>query len=424
MREDVKEIIKLIKMGIIPCGYKKTKCGVLPVDWPIVDFGKIFKINQGLQIPISERFLEKGKNRYYYITNQFIKNLNTEGEKYYIEAPSQSVICCEDDVLMTRTGNTGMVVTNVNGVFHNNFFKISFDRSKYDKNFIVHYLMSSYCQNIIMKFAGTSTIPDLNHGDFYKIKFVNIQRAEQQKIAKILSSWDKAIELKEQLIEEKKKQKKGLMQKLLTSEVRLLGFDEKWEKVLLKDIFKRVTRKNTIGNTNVLTISAQKGLINQKDFFKKSVASSILDNYYLLRKGEFAYNKSYSNGYPKGAIKRLNHYDSGVVTTLYICFKLIDSSENNAEYFEHYFESGLLNQAITKIAHEGGRAHGLLNVSSEDFFNLPIQIPSYKTQVKIAEILTCADRERQLLEQELEALKIQKKGLMQLLLTGIVRVMC
>ncbi|OEF97568.1 hypothetical protein BHF68_03885 [Desulfuribacillus alkaliarsenatis] len=325
---------------------------------------------------------------------------------------------------MTRTGNTGMVVTNVNGVFHNNFFKISFDRSKYDKNFIVHYLMSSYCQNIIMKFAGTSTIPDLNHGDFYKIKFVNIQRAEQQKIAKILSSWDKAIELKEQLIEEKKKQKKGLMQKLLTSEVRLLGFDEKWEKVLLKDIFKRVTRKNTIGNTNVLTISAQKGLINQKDFFKKSVASSILDNYYLLRKGEFAYNKSYSNGYPKGAIKRLNHYDSGVVTTLYICFKLIDSSENNAEYFEHYFESGLLNQAITKIAHEGGRAHGLLNVSSEDFFNLPIQIPSYKTQVKIAEILTCADRERQLLEQELEALKIQKKGLMQLLLTGIVRVMC
>ena len=241
-------------------------------------------------------------------------------------------------------------------------------------------------------------------------------------ILSFISTWDKAIELKYKLIEEKKKQKKGLMQKLLTGKLRLQSFDMKWKEVRLEDIFERVTRKNIDGNKNVLTISAQRGLINQEDYFNKSVASSILDNYYLLLKDEFAYNKSYSNGSPMGAIKRLNTYDSGVVTTLYICFALKDITKANSDFFEQLFESGLLNEGLIKVANEGGRAHGLLNVSPKDFFNITIKIPTKEEQDKIALVLCCADNEINLLEQELEALKLQKKGLMQLLLTGIVRV--
>ena len=108
---------------------------------------------------------------------------------------------------------------------------------------------------------------------------------EQQKIATILSTWDRTIHLKEKLIEEKTFQKKGLLKRLLTGEIRLRGFEGEWEEVRLGDIFERVTRKNNENNTNVLTISAQRGLINQKDFFNKTIASSNLDNYFLKRKG-------------------------------------------------------------------------------------------------------------------------------------------
>lgn len=118
------------------------------------------------------------------------------------------------------------------------------------------------------------------------------------------------------------------MQQLLTGKKRLVdpetgkAFEGEWEEVKLSKVFARVTEKNKGQSTNVVTISAQHGLIRQEEFFKKSIASETLDNYFILRKGQFAYNKSYSNGYPMGAIKRLNRYDDAVVTSLYICFEI------------------------------------------------------------------------------------------------------
>ena len=246
---------------------------------------------------------------------------------------------------------------------------------------------------------------------------------EQKKIAKILSTWDKAISTTEQLLANSRQQKKALMQQLLTGKKRAPDFQEKWKRVSLGEVFNRVTTKNTQHNTNVVTISGQHGLIRQQEFFKKSVASETLDGYFLLKKGQFAYNKSYSNGYPMGAIKRLNRYDYGVVTTLYICFELKDSSFANSDYFEHFFESGMLNRGLTQIAHEGGRAHGLLNVKPADFFGLKIYLPSTEEQQKIAEVLSAADREIEILQQKLDCLKREKKALMQQLLTGKRRVL-
>ena len=121
-----------------------------------------------------------------------------------------------------------------------------------------------------------------------------------------------------------------------------------WEDFKLSELVTRVTRKNKENNKNVLTISAQLGLINQEEYFNKSVAAKDLTNYYLVHKGDFAYNKSYSKGYPMGAIKSLNRYDKGVVSTLYICFKFNDTNTNS--FFEHYFEAGLQNSEIEKIA--------------------------------------------------------------------------
>ncbi len=254
--------------------------------------------------------------------------------------------------------------------------------------------------------------------DLSKLKLPVPPIPEQKAIANCLSTWDKAIEKQNTLITQKELSKKALMQQLLSGKKRLKSFSEEWKEVRMKDIFNRVTRKNDEQNVNVVTISAQRGFVKQNDFFNKIVASDILDNYFLVQKGEFCYNKSYSNGYPWGATKRLNDFDKAVVTTLYICFRIKDEIETCGDFFEQYFEANLLDKGLTKIAHEGGRAHGLLNVTPSDFFDLKITIPEYKEQTAIANVLQCADNELQVLKRKLEQLKEQKKGLMQVLLTG------
>lgn len=185
-----------------------------------------------------------------------------------------------------------------------------------------------------------------------------------------------------------------------------------WEETRFKKIFSRLSRKNKENNDNVLTISAQYGLISQRDFFNKDIASEDKSNYFLLHNGEFAYNKSYSNGYPFGALKRLDMYDKGIVSPLYICFS---ANENNEcpDFYVHYFEAGMMNREIQAFAQEGARNHGLLNISVDDFFNSYLLMPPLPEQEKIAEILSAQDNIVDLYERKIEKLEKQKKAFMQ-----------
>lgn len=192
---------------------------------------------------------------------------------------------------------------------------------------------------------------------------------------------------------------------------------EEWEETRFRNMFSRVTRKNKEGNDNVLTISAQYGLISQRDFFNKDIASEDKSNYYLLKNGEFAYNKSYSNGYPFGALKRLDMYDKGIVSPLYICFTVTEDNKC-PDFYVHYFEAGKMNREIQAFAQEGARNHGLLNISVDDFFNSYIVAPSFAEQEKIAEILSAQDKLIELKEKLLEEKRRQKKYLIQQLFTG------
>jgi type I restriction enzyme S subunit len=162
-------------------------------------------------------------------------------------------------------------------------------------------------------------------------------------------------------------------------------------------------------------------LIDQSVFFNRSVAGQSLEAYYLLKKREFAYNRSSMKNYPYGAIKRLDRYEEGILSTLYICFS-IKNDGGYSDYFKHLFESGLLNRELRGIAQVGARAHGLLNVTLKDFLSINVLQPSHEEQSSIAQVLSAADNEINQLEKKLKALEKQKRGLMQKLLTGEIRV--
>lgn len=309
-------------------------------------------------------------------------------------------------------------------LYNSNLLKLEFKKQDVESNFYMNYVFNSHdiLGQLKARATGTTSVAAIYGRDLNSVKFLLPPLPEQRAIANILSTWDTAIQTTQALISQKEQEKKWLMQNLLTGKKRLTEFSGEWKEFKLSDIFERVTRKNVEENTNVVTISAQRGFVKQTDFFNKSVASGTLLNYFLVEKGEFCYNKSYSNGYPWGATKRLNDFEKAVVTTLYICFGIKDLQQTSGDYFEQFFGANHLDKGLTKIAHEGGRAHGLLNVTPSDFFNLKITVPSIEEQTAIAQVLQTADKEITLLKNKLEQQKLQKKGLMQVLLTGKVRV--
>nr|WP_326187495.1 restriction endonuclease subunit S [Exiguobacterium indicum] len=160
--------------------------GKIPEHWNILTLRRITNLQQGLQIAQEERFYEPASNRFEYIT---VKSLNYKDHvTEYVEDPSDRVICKKDEILLARTGATGLVVTNVEGVFHNNFFKVNYDSSKVSKEYLVYYLKQKLIQDHFQLVAGTTTIPDLNHGAFYDTVIALPSVEEQKEIVDFLDT--------------------------------------------------------------------------------------------------------------------------------------------------------------------------------------------------------------------------------------------
>lgn len=150
-----------------------------------------------------------------------------------------------------------------------------------------------------------------------------------------------------------------------------------WKQRKLGEIVNRITRKNSkLISELPLTISAQQGLIDQNEFFDKRVASKDVSGYYLIKNGEFAYNRSTSNDAPWGAIKRLDRYENGVLSTLYIVFEIKDETLVNSDFLVAYYNTNLWHKGIHEIAAEGARNHGLLNIAPTDFFKTKLKLPA------------------------------------------------
>lgn len=405
MKPEIKKRVEMIRRGEVPPGYKKTKVGIIPAEWEVEEFEKYIEksfygtskatnVEKGYPV-LRMGNLSDGKikiNNLVYIelsVNDFKKQKLEKG-----------------DILLNRTNSYDLVgkisLFNLDGNYLTASYLVVFrpNKKKVNSEFLNHYLNMEKTQGKIKELAtkGVSQV-NINPTSFCKrINIPLLKLNEQLSIAEIISCWDKAIEKQEKLIELKKEQKNGLAFKLLTGKIRINGFKSKWPKMSMSDCFERINEKNHENNNNILTISAQRGLISQEHYFSKQIASESLLRYCLLKKGDYAYNKSYSIGYPFGAIKRLENFEKGIVSPLYICFRIKTDNFSN-DYFKQYFDSGFLNEEIQKIAQEGARNHGLLNVSVEEFFQIIIRIPEdIKEQKAIAEILTTADKEIELMK--------------------------
>ena len=219
---------------------------------------------------------------------------------------------------------------------------------------------------------------------------------EQTAIGDFFRQLDAAIASHQRKLERTNKLKKSLLQKMFPKdgeafpELRFPDFTDAWEQRKLGEVAERVTRKNTEMISKLpLTISAQYGLIAQTEFFDKQIASKNISGYYLIKNGEFAYNKSYSNGYPWGAVKRLNNYDYGVLSTLYIVFK---PTNINSQFLVSYYDTNYWHNQVASIAVEGARNHGLLNISASEFFTTTLAIPkSIQEQTAIGDFFRQLD---------------------------------
>ena len=208
------------------------------------------------------------------------------------------------------------------------------------------------------------------------------QISEQKQIAEFFANLDNLITLHQRKFEKLTNVKKSMLEKMFPQngssypEIRFKGFTDPWEQRKLGELVDRVVRKNTNNESTLpLTISAQYGLVDQITYFNNRVASRDVSNYYLVLNGEFAYNKSTSDGYPFGAVKRLDLYEKGVLSTLYIVFAPKKEQQIDSDYLTVFFDTDRWHKGVAERAAEGARNHGLLNISAEDFFDIDLSVP-------------------------------------------------
>ena len=288
-----------------------------------------------------------------------------------------------------------------------------------ERRFLYYVIASDRFINFVMSGAKGVKMPRGDKSQMEKFAFFIPTNVEQKKIAMFLSMLDERIRLQNKIIEDLKKLKSAIVEALFCAPKesmpakRLSPYSKEWNLIKLSDICQRVQTKNTGSKCRqVLTITAQYGLVNQEDFFNKTVASENLEGYYLLRKGDFAYNKSYSGDYAWGAVKRLDRYKQGVLSPLYICFRP-DTAKVDADYLAHYFESKKWHKGIADIAGEGARNHGLLNISVIDFFNTIHRIPDLDEQKDIAQVLNLLSFKLSCEQHVMQSLTMQRSYLLQ-----------
>ncbi|EAH2661149.1 restriction endonuclease subunit S, partial [Listeria monocytogenes] len=337
----------------------------------------------------------------------------------FTKMKDKSVISKGNEVVVPSSGETAKDISRASVIGAEGFIlggDLNIIKPKRELNsiFLALTISNGEQQKEIIKRAQGKSVVHVYNTDLKQVKLSYPTFNEQEKIGSFFRQLDNAIALHQRKLDTLKRMKKGFLQQMFPNNeeeipnVRFTDFDAMWEQRKLKSITEKITRKNKeLESTLPLTISAQDGLIDQNEYFNKIVASRNIRGYFLVKNGEFAYNKSYSKGYPWGVVKRLDNYDMGVLSTLYIIFKPI---KINSDFLTKYFDSTYWYRAVSQFATEGARNHGLLNIAASDFFEIELNIPlNNEEQKKIGLFFQQLENILILHQNKLEKLSILKK---------------
>lgn len=416
MLKDNREIVREKTKEI---SSKKHK--LMPSDWGYEKLIKLFpNIRNGFVGTATPYYVENGVK---YLQGKNIKNgrIISDGmifvsEEFHKKQKKSQLK--KNDIVMVQSGHVGECAV-INKEFSDancHALIILSPNEDVDPKFYSYYFNSNLGKRLVYKITTGNTVQHILATDMKSLRVPVPNFKEQRKIAAILSTWDKAIELKERLIEQKKEQKKGLMQKLLTGEIRLFSRVGKINKIKLKGLVKEVKEKNNKNAiSNVLSVTNSNGFIHQSEQFGRRIASKDLSKYKIVRKGQFAYNPSRVN---VGSIDLLNKFDEGILSPMYVIFETV-KEKILPEYLYQFIKSNLFLNQLDGLLE--GSVRQSLNFNSLEQVKLFVP-EDLNEQKEISEFLSEFDKQLNLLELELEKLQEQKKGLMQLLLTGKVRV--
>jgi len=424
MREDIENRIEQIKDGVIPEGYKKTKIGIIPKEWNVVKIKDIAsKIGSG-KTPTG------GDKNYLTEGIMFIRSQNVLDEKLdlievaYIsedvEATMSSTRVRPNDILLNITGaSIGRCCLVPNGFVGGNLNQhvciIRVDK-EVNRNYIISQIISEKIgKKQIESYQAGGNREGLNFKQIGNLNIIIANRDEQEKIQKINYEFNTALGKIEELIAIKKQTKKWFMQNLLAGKKRLSKFSEEWKTIRLGDCFEEVDIRTITNNEYPVLTSSRKGIFFQSDYFNKSVASNDNTGYKVISFGEFTYRAMSDDGTYTFNIQEI--CDKGIVSPAYAVFKAKESVA--VSKFLYYLMNDHSFNRYLRIMEQGGTRQSL---NYDRLCEIKIKIPEYSEQHAIAEVLMTADKEIELLQKKLELIKQEKKAMMQLLLTGIVRV--
>jgi type I restriction enzyme, S subunit len=277
-----------------------------------------------------------------------------------------------------------------------------------------------------IRFAGTKPLisgsaqPQIVRADVLRFTVKIPPLPEQQRIAEILCTWDRAIERIEALMANARAQNKALMQALLTGKKRLPGFSGAWKHQQISEISTRINRRNDGTRLPVLTISSTSGFVRQDQKYSRFMAGKSVESYIMLRKGEFAYNKGNSKTYEFGCVFDLDEFECGLVPHVYVCFKL--KAGYSHRFYKALFEADYLAPQLCRLVNTGIRNNGLLNITPAQFLSTSVPVPPLDEQDAIAAVMETASAKVRTLQVQLAGLREEKAALMQQLLTGKRRV--
>lgn len=425
MTNEIKKLIRQIQCGEVPKGYKTTKIGTVPKEWQEIRFKKMFsRLNR-----------RNGQGNTNVLTISALHGLICQEDFFNKTVASDDksnyFLLYKGEFAYNKSYSNGYsygalkrLVLYDYGIVSPLYICFSPTAKNECPDFYVQYFEAGLMNREIKAFAQEGA---RNHGllnisvdDFFNSYLLFPPLSEQQRIAEILSTQDKTIALKEKLLAEKQAQKKYLMQQLLTGKKRLNESSRKWNYTSLKKAATPITEKVGTRDLEVLSISSNIGFVNQAEKFGRKIAGAQYSNYTVIQRGDFSYNKGNSKSYPQGCLYLLDNIEIAAVPNVFISFRLNESCY--APYYKYLFESGYLNRQLFRLINFGVRNDGLLNLSDNDFYRCTIPIPPLNEQREIANIMYTASHEIDLLKKDVEQEKQKKRALMQLLLTGIVRV--